>query len=51
MVCCEMCKWFGVHFLSDAGGNVQEHQVCLDGYDVEDSDHMCNGYVEMKEDD
>lgn len=44
MVYCEDCKWFGIHFLSDANRNIMEHQVCLDGFDVEDSDHMCNGF-------
>ena len=50
MVYCEDCKWFGIHFLSDANRNIMEHQVCLDGFDVEVSDHMCNGFVGVSDD-
>jgi len=44
MVYCEECKWFGVHFLSDASGNVTEHPVCLNGLWLDESDHICSSY-------
>ena len=44
MVYCEDCRWFDILFLSDASGNIMEYQVCRDGFDVDLSDHMCNGF-------
>jgi len=49
MVYCENCKWFAIHFLSDANRNIQENPLCIDGQEYADGDHYCKAYKEIQE--